>query len=650
MAIQRVGSLVVDLVAESAQYIAGLQRANRETQRWSRQVSRSFSSATKSIAGMAAGYLGLNAVISQTNQAMANAKEIENLSRLANQNVEDFQAASYAVEQYGVSAEKLSDISKDVSDKLGDFIATGGGEFKDFFTNVAPKVGLTADKLKGLAGPDVLIAVKKAMDDANISMEEQIFYLESIANDTTLLLPLLENNGQAYRDLTRDARDANLIMSKADISKLRESEKIITRLSKQMSTAFASAVAGSAEQLNWLATVASGVLRQIGNELDALNDIPNTLEGSIEKIADLQEEINGVSDSITRLEDNTNAYNRDIRLAAERANLNRLKQELKEIQASRWELQAKAKINILEQPKLPDIKPVTGTVIVDTKSDIEPVKKTADDIINTNQRVLDSLTRSLATQKERIQQTFVDQVKIINDLVLTEKQVRAEGYDSLENLQKDYIKKADEHRKAQLERLKTDIKESNTDMVEIVSASTKAMADSVGVSTSTMENATKSWANGFTQQFSDMVTKGKLDFSNLAESIINDLMRMAIQTQITQPLLNAMGLSAPAGKALGGPVMRGSTYLVGETGPELFTASHSGTIIPNNRLNGGNTTVNVYTQPGETAETRARNTNQGDVVEIFMKQIDSRLNEQISRGQGIARTLEGRYSLNRKSF
>ena len=37
-------------------------------------------------------------------------------------------------------------------------------------------------------------------------------------------------------------------------------------------------------------------------------------------------------------------------------------------------------------------------------------------------------------------------------------------------------------------------------------------------------------------------------------------------------------------RALGGPVTGGRTYLVGEEGPELFTASQSGRIIPNNRL------------------------------------------------------------------
>jgi hypothetical protein len=47
------------------------------------------------------------------------------------------------------------------------------------------------------------------------------------------------------------------------------------------------------------------------------------------------------------------------------------------------------------------------------------------------------------------------------------------------------------------------------------------------------------------------------------------------------------------GRANGGPVMRGTTYLVGEQGPELFTPSSSGSIIPNNALGRGGSTINL---------------------------------------------------------
>ena len=44
-------------------------------------------------------------------------------------------------------------------------------------------------------------------------------------------------------------------------------------------------------------------------------------------------------------------------------------------------------------------------------------------------------------------------------------------------------------------------------------------------------------------------------------------------------------------KRFGGPVAAGTSYVVGEVGPEIFTPSSAGTITPNNQLasNGGST-------------------------------------------------------------
>jgi hypothetical protein len=60
------------------------------------------------------------------------------------------------------------------------------------------------------------------------------------------------------------------------------------------------------------------------------------------------------------------------------------------------------------------------------------------------------------------------------------------------------------------------------------------------------------------------------------------------------------------GKASGGPVAGGTTYLVGEKGPELFTPGSSGNIIPNNRLGGGGGIINITVNGALDAEGTAR--------------------------------------------
>jgi len=82
-------------------------------------------------------------------------------------------------------------------------------------------------------------------------------------------------------------------------------------------------------------------------------------------------------------------------------------------------------------------------------------------------------------------------------------------------------------------------------------------------------------------------------FKSMANSIINDLIRMYIQQQITAPLARMFGLQAAAPsiplypKAIGGSVQAGKPYMVGERGAEMFVPNQSGSIIPNNQMGGG---------------------------------------------------------------
>ena len=59
------------------------------------------------------------------------------------------------------------------------------------------------------------------------------------------------------------------------------------------------------------------------------------------------------------------------------------------------------------------------------------------------------------------------------------------------------------------------------------------------------------------------------------------------------PVTKGIGSVFGGGRAAGGPVSAGTTYLVGENGPELFTSASSGTIIPNNAMGGSGTQVNI---------------------------------------------------------
>lgn len=103
----------------------------------------------------------------------------------------------------------------------------------------------------------------------------------------------------------------------------------------------------------------------------------------------------------------------------------------------------------------------------------------------------------------------------------------------------------------------------------------------------------------FSSAFEDAIVGGK-GLSDVLKGLEQDILRIMTRKLVTEPLANfltdSIGSFFGGARAHGGPVTAGTTYLVGERGPELFTASASGSIVPNHQLErvaaaGGNTTV-----------------------------------------------------------
>ena len=80
---------------------------------------------------------------------------------------------------------------------------------------------------------------------------------------------------------------------------------------------------------------------------------------------------------------------------------------------------------------------------------------------------------------------------------------------------------------------------------------------------------------------------------NSAFNAIKAVVNFIKNNPVTQAIGGAIDFAFGGGKELGGPVMGGTSYLVGERGAELFTPTSNGVITPNNKLGGGNTTINL---------------------------------------------------------
>ena len=141
---------------------------------------------------------------------------------MANASANTFQKMAFGARTMGIEQEKLADILKDVNDRVGDFLSTGGGPMADFFEKIAPKVGVTAQQFEGLSGPEALQLYVSSLERANLSQQEMTFFMESMASDATKLLPLLRNNGEQMGIFADKAERMGIALSDVEVEQIKQ--------------------------------------------------------------------------------------------------------------------------------------------------------------------------------------------------------------------------------------------------------------------------------------------------------------------------------------------------------------------------------------------------------------------------------------------
>ena len=218
--------------------------------------------------------------VAATRSAMERAYEVQRQVQLSNADPEVFQGWAAGAQTVGVEADKLSDILKDVNDRVGDFLQTGGGPMADFFDNIAPKVGVTADQFAKLSGPEALQLYISSLEQAGVNSQEMTFYLEAMASDATALLPLLRYNGTEMSRLAAQASDLGVVMDRKTLAGLNRSRlallamgQAMTGLGNRIGAALAPVLESLANSFTRLASVTSPFGRALDlllNNLDRL--------------------------------------------------------------------------------------------------------------------------------------------------------------------------------------------------------------------------------------------------------------------------------------------------------------------------------------------------------------------------------------------
>ena len=138
--------------------------------------------------------------------------------------------------------------------------------------------------------------------------------------------------------------------------------------------------------------------------------------------------------------------------------------------------------------------------------------------------------------------------------------------------------------------------------------------------------------SGIENAFVEFAKTGKLNFQDLANSIISDLARIVARAIIIRPLLQALGVSGGgAGLNIPGFQNGGSIIVGGSGGPDsqLVVARASPgeridfTPANDNRSSGGNVVVNVINNSSaQVSQSRRRGSDGSNIVDIVLNEVD----------------------------
>lgn len=233
-------SVSISLSANTANYVKRLKEAKTQTDRniilmekridsFARQVNSDFTSINGAINSMMGGLsklkgggyiaaiVGLGAAgltvaskIQQMNMQLLQSeialKKAATQARMTTSEVQNYGAVVGTV---GISLEQFGQISNDVFDKLGDYITTGGGAFQDFVDAVGRDSKVTAESLQSMTSIDALSAMVAEMERVGVSSAQITFVMESIASESSSLIPLLENGAAGFKRLKERIDEIN---------------------------------------------------------------------------------------------------------------------------------------------------------------------------------------------------------------------------------------------------------------------------------------------------------------------------------------------------------------------------------------------------------------------------------------------------------
>jgi hypothetical protein len=608
------GSLVVSLTAETAQFRSDMGKAAYTAQK----NFQSIQSSAQSLAGALGIYFSASMFIGWIKSSIDAADAMYDMSQKVGIATDQLSKLAYAAKLDGVSVEDLGTSLNKLNKNIAE-TARGAGESKEAFKAMGISVLDSNGKIKDTDQILLEVANKFATysDGANKAALAVAIFGKAGAN----MIPFLNNGKAGIEAMGRELERLGGVIMPEAAKRANEFNDNIDRLKVSFNS---SAMEIGNSLLPYLKELSDQFLIARKNGLTFIDMLLLGMEDTTAKTADqiqnLTYQINllskvGLGDSAV-----ANSIKRRSAYFAETLQLQKLAETAKDSQKN---LKSEVNKDLKQAPAIPGsggkdkVNEVTQALI----KQAEAIQKLT---LSERDLIVAEVEKAGGTAKQ------IEASKALADTYL---RLKKETEDSIQ-LQRDYKQLYDEtaspiqklaDEEARLITLREKLIANGYDVIQVermidearMNAADKMDTKQTKTDFEDLKDSIQQFSNAISTAFEDAIISGG-NFNDMMKGLENTILQIGMRILVTKPLERAMeGMFSsfmPGGgggssnwmsslfsgigsfmfggaKAGGGMVYPGNAYLVGEKGPELFSPSSAGSITPNG--SGYSTTINI---------------------------------------------------------
>lgn len=436
------------LKANADEYSAELEDAKQSTKKFSSDIESATSNSGSLFNELGATVAGVTGAIVVSISAVANAvldanKEVAQMNSLSQSlgiDAERFQRLAYAAEQMGVPMEEFGDMLKDVSERITELATIGSGEALDMFE----KMNIDVREFAGLAPDQMFLKMAEALSTLEDRQQRNLFLLQIGGDAAQKLSKITDDGARGFVNLANSLDQTAGVLSDRMIAESVELNKQLKETQEIVDLSLRNALLAATPIVETLAGIYADWAKSVALMADKMRDNPLTDGGLANAILRDQEAIKSLKEEAAGMKQ----YGFDwSRWTTNQDALKEINQEVETLTNRLKENQKRYnELRGFSAPEKPEKAVVNqgGEKVVSTG--FKPVN--SDNKTNELQKqqeqsaaYLRQLDMQYANERQKLELASKERLDRINQLQVSEAEIKRLGYENLDQLRKAYAAK-----------------------------------------------------------------------------------------------------------------------------------------------------------------------------------------------------------------